>query len=209
VRRGAITALAIALFAITAHQALIRHAGSGACPFGYGARPAPHHLADLRGPTAARTRPALGFALDHTTAAELTRWATDHALHCAARRGGTTITCDRVPAAALAAGADLELTRLVLRIAADGTLDSIEVVRRQPDPRSVAAAFTAIDRELAASGPAWTRQGAAAPEALAAALLRQAAVEYRFTDYRAVVRATNLGDGFVLSEEYASLVDRG
>ncbi len=32
-------------------------------------------------------------------------------------------------------------------------------------------------------------------------------VEYRFTDYRAVVRATNMGDGFDLTEEYATLVD--
>ena len=37
------------------------------------------------------------------------------------------------------------------------------------------------------------------------ARLRQATVEYRFSDYHALVRATNMGDGYVLTEEYTRL----
>ncbi len=56
--------------------------------------------------------------------------------------------------------------------------------------------------ESAATG---ARDGDASAANLTAATLRQAMIEYRFKDYQAVVRATNLGDGFVLTEEYASL----
>jgi hypothetical protein len=196
VRRLAVGALALGLFAVTAVHALGRHAGGG-CPFGF-ARPTAHAAA-LRGATVARTRPALGLALDRTTAAELAQWAKDRGVACAPHHGA--IACSHVP------DSTLELTSVEFRLAADGTLDAIRVVRRQPDPRAVAAAFSAIDRALTtASGPAWARQGTL--DTLAAAPLRQASVEYRFTDYRAVIRATNLGDGFVLSEDYASLVDQ-
>ena len=37
-------------------------------------------------------------------------------------------------------------------------------------------------------------------------MLRQAMVEYKLADYHAVLRATNMGDGYVLTEEYATLL---
>jgi len=42
---------------------------------------------------------------------------------------------------------------------------------------------------------------------LANGLLLQASVEYHFGDYRAVLRATPIPDGFVLTESYASLTN--
>ena len=49
--------------------------------------------------------------------------------------------------------------------------------------------------------------GDSAPSSLAAGLLRQASAEFRFSDYYAIARVTNMGDGFMLTEEYRSLVD--
>ncbi len=40
---------------------------------------------------------------------------------------------------------------------------------------------------------------------LASGAFRQATRDYRFADYRALVRATNLGDGYVLTESYTAL----
>jgi hypothetical protein len=79
---------------------------------------------------------------------------------------------------------------------------------RDARPEPVSAAFSSVTAELRrAAGPGSGIVGDSAPAWLAAGLLRQASAEFRFSDYYAIARVTNLGDGFLLTEEYRSLVD--
>ena len=189
------------------------HHGAGVCPLGYGGAPVSRearrvHDDAVRGTQPARARPALGFALDHTTAPELEAWAAAHGVTCAAKHGGSLVECAHVPGALVPGAAELALTSVWFQFGARGTLETVRTVRRDPAVATVAAAFVRTEDELthAAGAPA-THDGSAASDVLANGTLRQAMVEYRFTDYRAVVRATNMGDGFLLTEEYATLVD--
>lgn len=217
--RWAAGALAVALVAMAVtHVGPVRHwlaarghTGGAACPFGYGGDPAAARdaarraHAALRGELAAHERPALGFSLDRTTAADLARWELDHGASCETKRGGTLVQCTKVGDGIASA---IPLTSVQFQLGATGTLTTIRAVRRSRDADQVAAAFVAVERDLTSrAGAPVARDGSPASEALASAVLRQATAEYRFTDYRAVVRATNMGDGFVLTEEYASLVD--
>ena len=218
-KRWAGGALAVAVLAVTAmHLPLARRwlaargpTGGAVCPFGYGGAPTDagraaqrQHLASLRGAAIARERPALGFALDRTTAADLARWAAAHGVRCEPRHAGTLVECTAVPGAVVPGAGALGFTSLVFQLGDDGTLAAIRAVRRDRDAGIVAAAFAAQEHQLTErAGAPVTRGGAT--DTLAGATLRQAMVEYRFTDYRAVVRATNMGDGFVLTEEYATL----
>jgi hypothetical protein len=179
---------------------LWRHRGAGTCPFGYGgASVATHHDPRLRGTAVAAARPALGLALDAATRGDVTRWALLHGSWCVDHHA--MLECDHV---AMPGG--LALTAAWFGFTARGTLDSIQTVRRTDDARTVAAAFaTATSAVTRLAGPATTHSGEVAE--LADGALRQAAAEYRFANYRAVVRATNLGDHFALTEEYANLVD--
>ena len=82
------------------------------------------------------------------------------------------------------------------------------VVREAPRAEAVSAAFEAIAGEIdRAAGPRTAEGGDPSPAGLAAGLLRQASAEYRFHDYYAVLRATNMGDRFALTEEYRALPD--
>jgi len=216
---GVLGVAVVAMIAI--HLPLVRRAlaargqtGGALCPFGYGdataaSRAAQHaHVAALRGAAPAHARPALGFALDVTTTADLERWARDRGAACETKHGGTLVECAQVPAASVPGAGDLGLTRVWFELGSRGTLASIKTVRRDRAVAPVASAFAAIEGALTdqAGAPAHA-DGSAAPDALGNGTLRQAMVEYRFTDYRAVVRATNMGDGFVLTEEYTTLVD--
>lgn len=114
--------------------------------------------------------------------------------------------CSQVPAAVLPGAGALGVTSLAFQLGDDGTLASIRAVRRGPAAAAVASAFAGLELELTSrAGPPAARDGDPTPDGLAAATLRQAVIEYRFSDYRAVVRATNMGDGFVLTEEYTAL----
>lgn len=190
------------------------HHGGGLCPLGYSAASAERperriaRHAAARGELPARGRPALGFALDATTAPELQRWASGHGVACEARRGGAAVECSNVPGRLVPGAADLAFTSVLFEFGARGTLEEIHAVRRDGDVGAVASAFAATERTVTAgAGAPARRDGSAAPEVLANGALRQASIEYRFTDYRATLRATNMGDGFVLTEEYATLVD--
>jgi hypothetical protein len=119
-----------------------------------------------------------------------------HGSWCVDHRG--TLECDRV-----AQPGSLALTSAWFRFNDRGTLDSVRTVRRTGDVHAVATAFAdALARQ---AGTPMMRTGET--DDLAAGALRQAAAEYRFTNYRAVLRATNMGNGYALTEEYATLVD--
>jgi hypothetical protein len=173
----------------------------GGCPFGFD-KPAVagpiHHDPRLRGNAVAGARPAFGFALGATTR--------DEVVGVVASNGGA---CKQV-------GPELECARALpgvetawFTFGAGARLDSVRAVRRDPGAGVIGGAFTQIAHDLTArAGSPSAESGSADPADLARGALRQAAVEYRFTNYRAVVRATNLGrGGYALTEEYQNLVD--
>src|SRR5256885_8241916 len=48
----------------------------------------------LRGPIAARARPALGFGLEISTRGDVEAWARQHRIACESRREGAVLLCD-------------------------------------------------------------------------------------------------------------------
>ncbi len=172
--------------------------GSGSksafCPFGYGKQPAA--TTARRAPRTIPTspRPALGFALDVSGPADVALWARAHGIRCTAQHGGSVVEC------ADSAAATTSWFRF------DGlALAEIQTARRSPDARGVATAFALTTSVISAViGAPMTFDGSASADDLARGALRQAMVEYRRPGYRAVVRATNMGDGFVLTETYAT-----
>ena len=49
------------------------------------------------------------------------------------------------------------------------------------------------------------REGESSASFLSAGSLRQASAEYRFSNYFALIRATNVGEGYLLTEDYRAL----
>lgn len=208
---GAVAAFLVV--SLVVHVPFVQHAmgwtnrdGTGACPFGQdgirvAAAPAPSRTG-----SAARSRPALGFTLAVTTRDELLAWAAKHRIACASKRGGAQLECTDIPAALLADhGGGLAGTSVWFELDDRGLLYTVKTVRRTEDATHVARAFTATNAALTTrAGGATQRAGSSAPDSLASGAFQQASSEYRFRDYRAVIRATNMGDGYVLTESYTS-----
>ncbi len=179
--------------------------GTAACPFGYD-RPRHRAAATARrtGPLAP-ARPALGFTLAATTRADVLEWASHHGVTCEAKRGA--LECADVPSELIADhGARLAGTTVWFELDERDAIAAIKIVRRTDAAANVATAFTATEATLRARmGEPTTARGSADATALAAGAFRQAMVEHAFADYRAQVRATNMGNGYILTESYAAL----
>jgi len=95
-----------------------------------------------------------------------------------------------------------------LDFGSDGRLVSVISARSNPSAAAVGDAFSSIRKDLDQNAGQPAVVGSGSPENLASAALYQASAEYRFKDYYAVVRATNVGGGkYLLTEEYRTLVD--
>lgn len=203
------------LLAVLARMSGMRTNGACALGFDGAASPAQRDAArqrfadEHRGAGHAASRPALGFTLDATTRADVMTWAESHGVTCAPRQQGADLDCEAVPDALLpAASRGAPLKSLWLNFGARGALISVVAVRRDPSAATISATFGAVARDLdeEAGAPA-AADGDGSAARLSSGLLQQATVEYRFRDYYAVARATNMGDGYVLTEEYRSLPD--
>ena len=103
----------------------------------------------------------------------------------------------------VAAAAEAEVRRIETRYSryrADSELSRINLV-------AACGGATDVDAETAgliAYAKACFRSSRGAFD-ITSGLLRQASAEYRFRDYYAIARATNLGDEYVLTEEYHAL----
>jgi hypothetical protein len=189
----------------------------GGCPLGLdrGRTPAERLAARQRfarshgGDVQPAGRPALGFELDRTTRAEVEAWAAHHHIGCAVPRSGGDLECGNIAEDLLPAefrGA--AITTLWLDFGPDQRLVSVIAVRREAKAAAISTAFAAVTSALArAAGPPSELVGDAQPDKLSSGALRQASSEYRFRSYYALARATNMGDGYVLTEEYRSLAD--
>ncbi len=159
--------------------------------------------------TNARSRPALGFVLDKTTRADVDAWAARHGVSCENIGGnGNLRRCVDVPAVAVGepvSSGPLEEVSFELR--ATGELVSVETFRRHLAPSSAAVVAAALERGVASAvGAPSTTAGEAAEAHLARGFLSSYVAEHTFTDYRATVTATNLGDsGVMVREQYLSV----
>jgi hypothetical protein len=197
-------------------QAVTRMAHGG-CPFGYDKpmsaaereRASANFATNHRGEQRAVSRPALGFILDQNTRAEVLAQMSQHGITCTSAKGYSDLTCNGVPSGALdgltayAPPRDLWFT-----FGAKERLLSVVAISRDAAPKPISDAFAAAQSVLAReAGPVNTSSGNADARALAAGLLNQASAEFRFSNYYALTRATNLGKGFMFTEEYRSLPD--
>jgi len=193
---------------------------SGWCPFGFGGggktddgtavvMPRPHNTPDPTKPRAL-ARPALGFELDVTTKAEVLAWADAHDIACKSLQGGSTLECKDVPASLLPAGENtLGLATEWFSFPFDDKLEIIKTIRHGNDPQ---AAIATLDRQQAVltakAGAPVGRGGAKDAGELALGALRQASVQFEFQNYRATLRATNMGPdkGYIVTEMYSSVL---
>ena len=194
--------------------ALVRVAHGG-CPFGYdrALSPAQRERAQLefainhRGERRARSRPALGFLLDRTTRSEVVATLAAHGVACVAGKGMSDLTCTDVPSQALP-NATGPARNLWFTFGVREQLLSVVALSRASEADLISETFVATRSTLDDRAGAVTKtEGDSDPRALAQGALRQASAEFRFRDYYALTRATNLGQSFVLTEEYRSLPD--
>jgi hypothetical protein len=186
---------------------------TGGCPLGYDKKATPEErtaglrqfAASHRGAEVANARPALGFDLDHATIAEVQSWARDHGVTCSEKnRSGHDLECTDVPSGSQVAAR----STIWLDFDSSGHLDSVMSMRRDPNAAAVESAFESARKNLETNAGPPTLVGEGSPEKLSSAALYQASAEYRFKNYYAVVRATNVGGGtYLLTEEYRALVD--
>jgi hypothetical protein len=172
------------------------------------------HAVALPGSLRAPARPALGFALEETTPADVRAWAARAGIQCEAReRGLLSLRCrqvprDRLPGVARAgagggAGAGAPpIDELALTFAPSGRLISVDAFTPGLPPGDAAASYRAATAGLQAwLGPPADEIGAGAA-ALASAPLATARARFRFDDYVAIVSASNLSSGVAVREQY-------
>jgi hypothetical protein len=189
----------------------------GGCPFGYDQAMSPDQreraraqfAAIHRGETRAPSRPALGFTLDQTTREQVQASMSAQGVQCSPGHGISDLTCLHVPSSALPGTAPAAPERtLWFTFGTKDQLLSVVAVSRDPNAQTISNTFANTQNVLSSqAGAATTTAGSADSHALTQGLLRQASAEYRFKNYYAVERAANMGNAYVLTEEYRSLPD--
>jgi hypothetical protein len=191
---------------------------NAACPFGYDKKATPEEKEAARvafsathhGDELARARPALGFALDATTPADVMAWAKGHGVDCKEKAGGVTqsdIECRSVPDSVLPESArGASVSSLWLTFGGRSTLTKVVAVRRDPSPEAISKAFATVTGDVTReAGTATATEGQGSVAELSLGLLHESTAEYRFQNYYVMTRAANMGSAYVMTEEYRSL----
>ena len=189
--------------------------GGKSCPLGYDRAANPRgrerervRFASVhRGQARADSRPALGFALDHTSPAEIASFMKSRGITCRASTAVADLICENVSGQALPEGFRAQTVRdLWFTFGIDKQLITVVAVSRSATAPQASAAFTDVTGAIASqAGPATRTIGESDAQSLGAGSLRQASSEFAFADYYARTRATNMGKDFLLTEEYRSL----
>ncbi|HEX4509127.1 MAG TPA: hypothetical protein VH328_03580 [Burkholderiaceae bacterium] len=184
----------------------------GSCPLGFDKTATPaareqaaaRFSASHRGVGPAHARPALGFALGESRRSDVVAALAARGVSCT-KGGAAELVCPHVPAKDLPGTPERELW---FTFGAHQQLLSLVALSRDSDPRVVSAAFAATTTAVSQqAGPATKTSGDGSATSLAAGALSQASAEFRFSDYYALARATNMGTGYLLTEEYRALID--
>jgi len=195
---------------------LVRMAHGG-CPFGYDQAMSPaereraraNFAANHRAERRAASRPALGFRLDQTTRSQVLASMSAQGVQCSKGRGMSDLTCLNVPSAALPGARTPAPERtLWFTFGSKEQLLSVVAVSHDASAQTISSAFVSTQNTLSEqAGAATSSTGSADSQSLAQGLLRQASAEFRFKNYYALERAANMGNAYVLTEEYRSLPD--
>ena len=180
--------LAVVAMAVVHYPLLYRHGGGGHCPFGYDRAPA-----RISSPVPAGRAASLGLPLGTASRADARAWAVSRGAQCRDQRG--TLLCEHARVDGLDTTAWFDLD-------GNGHVAALHAVRRASRPAAITAAFATATRAVARTAVPVAADGSLAT--LDLGLLRQAAVRYRGDHYRAELRATNMGDGYALTELYAA-----
>jgi hypothetical protein len=167
-------------------------------------------LATRKGEASAPSRPALGFALDATSAGDVHRWADRSRVTCEDVHQGL-ITCANVPSEALGRPAsEGRIDELALGFNQRGRLVNLTTMREHMEPRRASIVSSDIVSSLRESlGPAMHTAGALTASSLSTAgASGMATVSYRYSDYVAEIVAMNLpSSGLSVREHYVSSSD--
>lgn len=165
------------------------------CPFGHGATTNPDVVPVV-------SVPLLGFRLGTTRRPDVSAWAIAHGVQCTQRR--TTLECVDVPGAALGI-ADVAMATVWFELSGD-TVRAVRTSRSSRDAETSVHTLAAISARLARDvGLPVATAGTLEPAAITGGLA-QISREYRRENVRAVIRATHIGDRFVVTESYAAWV---
>jgi hypothetical protein len=196
-------------------RALGRVASGAGCPLGYDKAQGPAERERARasfarghrGSVEAPLRPALGFALDRSTRAEVTAFMAGAGVACRESTGMADLVCGKVPSRALPSEfRNVERRELWFNFGDQGRLIALTAISRDHAAEPISTAFGQVIADVARkSGPAARLSGDASARALASGALQQASAEFRFANYYALTRVTNMGKDFLLTEEYRSL----
>lgn len=164
-------------------------------------------LAHLRTSQPAPARPLPGgFVLEGTTAAEAVRWAHENGVACdAVTHGYNYLRCRGVEARKLGL-AGPPVSELWLSFGPNGHLVGVDIYRRGMNANDTTAAWNGAAYTLRnALGTPTATTGDASPEVLSQSPLQTARLQYRFSDYLAIVTASNLPyAGLAVREQYMS-----
>ena len=164
-------------------------------------------LAHLRTDQIAPARPVPGgFVLDRTTAEEAARWADKNDIACDdVKHGYRYLRCRGVDANKLGL-AGPPVSELWLSFGPSGHLVGIDVYRRGMSAGDTTAAWDGARYALRnALGMPTSTMGDPSPEVLSGSPLQTARLQYRFSDYVAIVTASNLPyAGLAVREQYLS-----
>jgi len=214
---GAASVLGVAFVAVVgvAHtdfgRPLLRYIpGMGACPLDVATLTAEdrmrvrgEQLAALAGAGEARSRTVLAFELGTTTRTDVDAWASSHALQCAPGRS-LALRCEDVPASALG---DRGFDEVSFEFDTAGVLLTVESSGLAADAASAAEYVARRDVSLrAALGEPTIVHGDAVAASVSRGPLAQISREFRRSDVRARVIATNLGRGRYGVREFHQLV---
>lgn len=167
--------------------------GTGACPFGYDTPRIAAASPDVE-------QSALGFTLGKTSRLEVERWARKNGVRCVAKR--STLECRDVHSALLSRTQGLAAGTVWFELAANTVVVGVKSAYRSSESAPVARAFTASEQSLlAVAGEPRDKTGSL--EELSLGMFRQTMREFRQGGYRAVIRATNMGDGYLLTENHS------
>jgi len=162
----------------------------------------------LRGTEAAASRPALGFALDSMTLADVKAWAVQNSVSCDELRVGL-MRCTDVPSVAVGSTGPA-INRLDFGFApATERLVNVSAWRNGMTGATAAAQLSIVVGKMKDQLGAPTHEaGSRTAGYLASGAMHTATVAYRFKDYIADVSATNIpGRGLLMREHYMSARD--
>ena len=159
-----------------------------------------------RGAESAPSRPALGFALDRTTLADVERWAHEHDLACEAAREDTLYQCKLVPTSALpnVGGMEGRVDDLTFAFREDGTLWTVSAWSFKLPAGEATSRLLGVSRSMehAVGKPDLTYGELAA---VGSAPGVGAGAKYKYQDYVANLNASTSDEGVSVQQQYSSV----